>query len=319
MPGKFVISLDFELMWGVRDHTTRECYGERILQARKTLPLILNKFAKHRIRATWATVGFLFCEGRDDLVQCTPKLLPQYTQTKLSNYSYLGDLGKNEADDPYHFAPTLIDLISCTPGQEIATHTMSHYYCLEPGQSLAEFSADLDAAIAIALRRGVQLRSIVFPRNQYAMEHIEACHARGISHFRGNQQSWAYSPTEGRGQTWARRGIRLLDSYLNITGDHAFSISDKSPVNVPASQFLRPAGGSLRPLYRAHIATVCRRMSAAAKMGRNFHLWWHPHNFGADTEENLGGLALILKHFIRLREEYGMESAAMGDFIGDIK
>ena len=28
--GKFVISLDFELLWGVRDHATAETYGENI-------------------------------------------------------------------------------------------------------------------------------------------------------------------------------------------------------------------------------------------------------------------------------------------------
>ena len=64
MSGQFVISLDFELLWGVRDHADRTSYGKNVLGARDAVPQMLEIFAQNSIRATWATVGFLFCETR---------------------------------------------------------------------------------------------------------------------------------------------------------------------------------------------------------------------------------------------------------------
>ena len=52
-------------------------------------------------------------------------------------------------------------------------------------------------------------------------------------------------------------------------------------------------------------------MAHAAKQGEVFHLWWHPHNFGAHTEENLMTLRLICKHYEHLHNKYGMESIFM--------
>ena len=39
-------------------------------------------------------------------------------------------------------------------------------------------------------------------------------------------------------------------------------------------------------------------MTFAAKTGSNYHLWWHPHNFGKDLEANLKFLEKILQHYI---------------------
>jgi hypothetical protein len=56
-------------------------------------------------------------------------------------------------------------------------------------------------------------------------------------------------------------------------------------------------------------------MTVAARQGKVFHLWWHPHNFGLHTDENLAFLERILEHYAKLRHEYGFESAAMGDWV----
>ena len=57
----------------------------------------------------------------------------------------------------------LIDLIKNTRGQEIATHTFSHYYCLEEGQDIQSFESDLKKALEIAKNNGCLIKSIVFP------------------------------------------------------------------------------------------------------------------------------------------------------------
>ena len=218
MAGQFVISLDFELLWGVRDHADQTSYGANVLGGRQAIPYILDLFAKYEISATWATVGFLFCENRDELMDIlpAPELRPAYDNKALSNYSYLSEVGADETADPYYFAPSLIRQIADTPRQEIATHTLCHFYCLEDGASEAAFEADLSAALALANRRGIQLRSIVFPRNQYRPEHLAICRRLGIEAYRGNPSAWAYRPTKGAGQTPLRRALRLADAQAGF-------------------------------------------------------------------------------------------------------
>jgi hypothetical protein len=56
-------------------------------------------------------------------------------------------------------------------------------------------------------------------------------------------------------------------------------------------------------------------MEYAAKKNKIYHLWWHPHNFGANMEKNLQQLQLILQHYEKLNKIYGMQSYNMCDFL----
>ena len=313
MSGRFVISLDFELLWGVRDHADKDSYGANILGARDAIPRILELFAENDIHATWATVGFLFCEDKDELIDCLPEVRSSYTDPALSNYNYLHDVGKNEKADPYYFGATLIEKIRQTPGQEIGTHTLSHCYCLEDGHTVEAFEADLCAAQRLASRRGITLRSIVFPRNQFGPEHLDACKRQGLTTYRGNPDSWAYRAAKGAEQTPMRRALRLVDAYTGVLGPQTFSRYSDVLENVPASRFLRPCAGRLAAFHPRHIATIQRSMTVAAQTGMGYHLWWHPHNFGRDLDANMHGLRQIIRHFAQLRTTCDMSSLTMAD------
>jgi len=311
--GELVISLDFELLWGVRDHADREGYGRNILGAREAIPRILDLFARHGIHATWATVGFLFCENKDELMAALPPtaLRPRYANAALSAYRYLSEVGADEVRDPYYFGASLIDRIVKTPGQEIGTHTLSHFYCLEDGSATDAFAADLRAAIAVATRKGITIRSIVFPRNQYAPPHLDICRQMGITAYRGNPAAWAYRPGKGTEQTSLRRALRLVDAHSGILGAQTYRPDTATFANVPASQFLRPCTGRLARIHPAHLRALKAGMTKAAREGLGYHLWWHPHNFGRDLEANLRGLTQLLETFERLRDAHGMRSRAM--------
>src|SRR5438105_2932774 len=163
-----VISLDFELHWGVRDVSTVAACRENLLGARRAIPAMLDVFARYNLHATWATVGFLFSRTREELLRSLPAVRPRYRDRRLSPYDDLDRVGADEASDPFHFAPSLIEVIRNWRGQEIGTHTFAHYYCLAPEQDVNAFRADLEAARAITGRAGIELRSFVFPRNQFA-------------------------------------------------------------------------------------------------------------------------------------------------------
>ncbi len=313
--GAFTISLDLELLWGVRDHSTKDSYGANILGGRKAVPLMLDLFSEFGIRATWATVGALFAETKEELLAFAPNpdLRPAYSQTALSNYNYLDEIGENEASDPYYFAPSLVKKIQQTEGQEIATHTYSHYYCLEPGQTPQAFAADIQAAVDIAAAKGIKMSSIVFPRNQYAQTHIDICADLGITNIRRNPDHWAYSPQSGLGETKIRRAARLADAFSGALGAHLYPLAPDSHSQYPASRFLRPNAGRLSVFHPLHVVVIKRNLTKAARRGQGFHLWWHPHNFGMNLENNLHSLRNILQHYHMLSSAYGMQSKSMQD------
>jgi peptidoglycan/xylan/chitin deacetylase (PgdA/CDA1 family) len=309
--GKFVISLDMELMWGVRDHRSKADYGHRVLGEREAVPAMLDRFEANDIHATWAVVGFVMCDGRDELMARAPSERPSYDNSVYSSYSYLDEAGLSEKDDPFYFAPSLVRAIAACPRQEISTHTFSHYYCLEPGQTPQQFGADLDAAIKQLGDWGLDCASIVFPRNQYSPLYLDIVASRGIKVFRGSEQSWFYH-SDPKAQNLARRLGRMADSYLSVTGSNTQNprrLGDMT--DVPSSRILRPYNHKLRSLEGLRLSRITRAMTRAAKDGTIFHLWWHPHNFGADTEENVAFLARILAHYRTLADRYGMESATM--------
>ena len=67
--GKLVISLDFEIYWGVRDAVTLKEYKEHLLGVQKVIPLLLDLFKQYDIQATFATVGFLFFSNKEEFLE----------------------------------------------------------------------------------------------------------------------------------------------------------------------------------------------------------------------------------------------------------
>jgi peptidoglycan/xylan/chitin deacetylase (PgdA/CDA1 family) len=312
--GNFVISLDFEIYWGVRDVLKLDQYRDHLLGVRTVIPGLLHLFAKHGIHATFATVGFLFFESKEELLAGLPEREPKYSDPHISPYTgHFEEVGRDETEDVFHFAPSLIKMIQ-QAGQEIGCQTFSHYYCLEDGQTIDDFRADLRAAKRIAEKRGIVLKSFVFPRNQYNEAYLNVCREEGITSFRGNEASWVYKAKDADSETTFRRAVRLADAYLNLSGHHCHEDSylrNSEPCNIAASRFLRPYSKRLAFLDRLRLKRITDSMAHAARHGLTYHLWWHPHNFGINIRENLAFLEKILLHYEDLSKKYGFRSVSM--------
>jgi hypothetical protein len=316
--GAFVISLDFELHWGVRDlFPLSGAYTANLEGARTAVPKMLELFEQFDIAATWATVGFLFARSKEELLSFYPKIKPVYTDKKYD--PYLEPIGKGEHDDPLHYAPSLIEQIIHTPKQEVGTHTFSHYYCLEAGQTAEAFRDDLLSAIAIAKTWNINIRSIIFPRNQVNPEYVKIMLETGITIYRDNEPSWFYGAGAMDEHSLPKRAGRMIDSYVPLTthnlGEWQNIKQSNGLYNIPSSRFLRSYNPKAAPLEALRLHRICQGITQAAKENKIYHLWWHPHNFGIYQEENLNFLRKILEHVSKCRENYGMQSLGMLDVV----
>lgn len=308
----FVISLDFELFWGVSGNHTVTAYGANVLGEWEAIPRMLAMFRRHRLRVSWATVGMIMCRDYRQWREIRPAPPPTYARAGLSPY-LLDELV--HAYPRLFFARPLVEQILATPGQELATHTYSHFYCGERGVTPAQLAADLVCARAIGEEMGVRFRSAVFPRNQVVASFLTLLPQAGIQVYRGNSAHWLYRGGDAVAGGLAGRAIRFADACLPLSG--SVTVHERQEgcmVNLPASLFLYPCtgGNSMLPFLR--LARVKRAMTAAARSGGVFHLWWHPHNFGINQGQNLAMLELVLQHYRMLAERYGMRSQCMGDF-----
>ena len=309
--GYFVISLDFELLWGVFDVVDYKKKTDYFSNTRKVLPAILNKLEQYDAHATWAVVGMLFNQDWKEWKKNRPKEVPRYDKSSLSSYGF-GDSIVTQGTEDLVFAPELIQQISGREGQEIGTHTYSHYYCLEKGQNKEAFAADLRKAIEVAAKINVEFKSLVFPRNQLKEEYLKICAELGIENVRSNPSSWYWKNTlsDAFGTKVARSG----DAYLPF-GKQTYPLDDLVkkdglPLEQKASRFFRPVEGNLL-LRKLKLKRIMEEMLWAAKNKEVYHLWWHPHNFGAQPEESLKDLEIIMQHFERCRKRYGFESLNM--------
>jgi len=321
--GHFVISLDFELHWGVFDVRTVESYKNNLLQVRPVITRMIELADTYDVKLTFSTVGFLFAESKEELLNYLPEKKPTYTHTSFSPYPLLDTIGNTEEEDPFHYAKSVIKEIKHNGNHEIGTHTFCHYYCHELGQTVEQFEDDLKSAISIAKPLDIKPESIVFPRNMIDANkaidkpYLDACYKQGIRSFRGKEKSYIYNvhTTKFYHSWYIFKLLRILDAYINITGNNTYKVEKHykkgEPINLPSSRLLRAYSKSLSFLEPLKINRIKKGMRHAAKQGELFHLWWHPHNFGTHTDENFKTLELIFKEYSQLNKIHNFKSETM--------
>ncbi|QED36530.1 polysaccharide deacetylase family protein [Antarcticibacterium arcticum] len=311
--GGLVISLDFELLWGVFDQINWEVQEDYFLNTRKVIPQVLDIFKNFNIHATWATVGMLFNKNWNEWERNKPANLPEYSNSGLSAYQFGSGIHSKGTEDMC-FAPQLISKIAITPGQEIATHTYSHYYCLEPGQQAVQFKEDLLKAIELAKKINISLQSLVFPRNQLKKEYLEICFELGILNVRSNPQSWYWK--DAKSNNIVTKISRTGDAYLDL-GKKSYPWEEV--IKIPGLPTLQMASRFLRPVEENNVLRalklkrILKEMETAAGKKEIYHLWWHPHNFGNNPEESMKDLEIILEQFVLLRNKFGFQSLNMAE------
>ncbi len=165
-------------------------------------------------------------------------------------------------------------------------------------------------------KKDIVIRTIVFPRNQWRDEYVSVLSEHGITSYRGSENSWIYRETSSSRTKAVRRFLRLMDSYFNITGSNTYSLGSiavEKPFNIPSSRFLRPISKRYAIFEFLRKRRIIRALQQAAEKQEIFHLWWHPHNFGSNIDENIAFLDEILSFFRYMKMRHGMKSLNMGE------
>lgn len=320
--GAFIISLDYELMWGCLEWSTPDSYGKtHVAQVPEVIEKMLSLLEKYEVKATFAIVGMIMLANKREAIDCLPKSLPSYVNQKCSPYTsdYIKMISAQ--DELLYFSPQTVELLKNNSFVEIGTHTYCHYYCDEQGQTIEQFEADLKKAIEVAHKNDCSIKSIVFPKNQVSEEYLKVCAKNGLICYRGNAKHFFNRP-KSRLEVLKNRIARLLDTYLKLSKPSSIPYADieqvHGMVNVQASRMLRPYSSKLAFGEPLKVKRICDEITYAAQNGELYHLWWHPHNFGNNVDKNMEMFEKILQVYKKCHDQYGMQSYSMLDFANQI-
>lgn len=303
--GVVVISIDFEMRWGVHDlyGFNIESYRGNIESVRQVVPDTLALLSERGLKATWACVGALALNGWDEYFSLAPPP-PVYEKQDLSVKQAYAEL---DPDGHQFFAPELVKMVFDTKGQELGSHSFSHLYFREPGVTESDFHADSMAVESLWLEKfGIVPVSLVFPRNQSAF--LDLLPDTPIRIWRGPEAAWFHDCTAQDNNTALPRVLRLFDS-VNPFIRRATAVMDGM---TKASLFVR--FNLPEVLWRLQIKRILGELQSLSS-GRVFHIWWHPHNLGADTPLRMARLKQLLDLISEACVLQGIESKTMSDWV----
>lgn len=285
--GTFCISIDVELLWGVRDMLSSD-YEKSAMKVRQNIVRLLELFEKYNISATWAIVGHLFLDS------CSienGKKHPNITRPKYSWHKedwFKLDPATNIKKNPLWYGKDIIEMISKKKNQEIGSHSFSHLLYGMNGCSKKAAEDDIKECINLAKQYNLTLRSFVFPRNIEG--HKNVLKKNGIRVYRGNDPL----PFKGLLQ----KAYLLFAFLLHLTPPTSKPYYDKQGLlNIPGSMIYLSRDGLRKFIpMSARVHKAYKGIDDAIKHDRVFHLWLHPINFGNNTEEMLFSLEKILKY-----------------------
>lgn len=310
--GNFLISLDFELLWGLTGRNEQELLPHlpKIHNAQNALKEIINLLEEYNIKCTVAFVGAMNYDSKKELKNIIPEIQPQYSNILYSPYVYLLPKIEHIYTEDLLFCKSTIEDLKNKPLVELCSHTFSHYYCLEEGQNIRDFEEDIKLAYNEALKCNIKFRSIIFPRNQVSKDYLDVCKKYEFTHYRGNIDSFLYKAHKKSNRYSIKGALRFLDNYFNLSGHNCYSVNNTAiPLkNIIGSRFFRPYSNRLFFLEFLKLRRIKRSMLHAAKNNLTYHIWWHPHNFGSYTSTNLKELKQICEYFKYLNQKYNYQS-----------
>jgi peptidoglycan/xylan/chitin deacetylase (PgdA/CDA1 family) len=305
----FTLTFDTELIWGSFDRMPAERFARLYPDIRGTIASVLRILEKYEVSSTWAVLGHLFLsECRRDRSGVAHSELVRPRQSWRDGDWYAADPCTDRKRDPLWYGDDILDALQAarTP-QEIGCHSFSHVLYGDPDLTREAVDADLDACVTLAARRGIALRSFVFPRNSEG--HHDALRAHGFQAYRGADPTWHAGLPGPLG-----RGAHLIDQLAALPPPVS-QPTERLPGlwNIPGSCLLMHRTGirSLIPMA-SRIRKARSGLGRAEATGGLFHLWTHPFNLASDPRFMIRALDTIVRDAVERRDRGSIVIEPMG-------
>lgn len=292
MSGKFIISFDTELSWGMFDVSNEsfifnEDFGEKM---RYIINKLLGLLKKYKISATWAIVGHLFldeCKKIDGI---------KHPDLKHPNHPWFPDWYKydpatNIHQDSSWYGIDIVEMIkSTTPKQDIGCHSFSHCVFNEKGVGKEVIKSEIEKCMKLAQKSDIKLESFVFPRNGVAYTDLLADNEFKI------YRDVTITKYDNFNSFIKRIGMVLDDLFAlkPICSD----IKKENKILKNNGSMLWRSRESWRKLIplRNRVIRAKKGIDNAIDEDEIFHLWTHPLNFYFETDKMLKSFERVLKY-----------------------
>lgn len=295
--GFFVLSLDFETMWGSIGSKDIQSFALRTAKEKEIFYKVNELFNEYGIHSTWAIVGAMACKTKEETISHLKNDI-YYKKWNIS----IKDFIENAPTD--YFLSNLINKLSLEKNVEIASHTFTHSYFLDDSLSCDDLENELSVSKRILSSYG-EIKTIIFPRNQINPNVFPLMEKYDYSIMRANQKRLFKN----------NRYLEYFNSIFPITNKTSYSpnklfVDEYNILNIPASLFLRFRKKN-DFIHKLQIRRVKKEMRKSAKRGLVFHLWFHPHNLGLDVDNGINGLRQIFDFYSKMNEKHSYKSVNM--------
>ena len=309
--GSFVLSLDFELIWGSLDRWGPEKFRAACERERsEVFGAFLALLDEFEIPATWGVVGHLMLDSCAPVNGTKhPEIIPP-THAWQEDAWFAHDPSSDEARAPVFYGRSLVEkLLEARVAQEIACHSFSHVIFGDPGCSRETAVSEVRACVRAADDLGITLRSFVFPRNNVG--HLDVLREHGFTCFRGGDPTWLPGDiTADR----LRRARRLADVVMARRPPVVLPERTHGLINIPGSMMFFPLHGARRHIpISLRVRRALKGVEAAVREKRIMHLWLHPTNLADETGEMLGAFRTVFAEVARRRELGELDVLPMGE------
>ncbi len=299
MVAKVVISLDFELGWGVlEDPLWKERQNNGLYKRlRPVLADLFTYLESTELSTTWASVSSMSIERYADL---SIDHLP-------NDYKDATALFFKEAEWETRCANDLFDSwAKISDFSELASHTSTHIYADHSSVKSEHYVADIKDSIDTLERYfSHPISSLIFPRDQ-ADFRTEIAQQHPLN-FRLNPAF--FKNKKNKLQRIVAGGAKFWD---NIPSSQVF-LGNHGEIYQSGSMYLNWSGGDFERLKKILVLIQIERLIKQLPHTNNiFHIWLHPFNL-AESTKHYEVFISFLKALVDLRDKGIIDVVTMKD------
>ncbi len=303
--GKFVLSLDCELLWGSHYYGGQSKFNYLKKGFNKYYDDLLILLDHYNMAATFAFVALSVVDRAEfnDLI----KLINDEDHKKW----LIEILEKSAEDEPlfWHNKELLRNVSSRKQRHEIASHSLSHLPFTHAlcNVSVAKQEISLSHTILEKYLKTGQPKTYIFPEN--SLGYLDMLSQSPFLIYRGATAAW-YNCLP------LKRFFHFLDQLIPIAPPSVSLLKDKyNNFYLPGSLLLLPYDGirSVIPDWLRFLK-IKRGIDNAIKRGEIFHLWFHPWNLGSSSRMK-HVLERVLEYVYQQRANGKLEVVTMGQLL----